>query len=103
MLLVAPAVASLKLPCLKALQMLAKRVPNQRRPIHSRPSGRSVCSAEQRRIQYNLDGFHTVEYNPQSNQQSTGKIRLTGLDESGILRGRRDYVASRHNDAQDSR
>jgi hypothetical protein len=57
--------------------VLAKRVPDQRRTIHSRPSGSSVCGAEQRRIQYDLYGFHTVEYTPQSNQQSTGKVRLT--------------------------
>ena len=74
MLVVAPAVASLKLPCLKALQMLAKRVPDQLRTIHSRPSGSSVCGAEQRRIQYNLYGFHTVECTPQSNQQSTARF-----------------------------
>jgi hypothetical protein len=83
--------------------MLAKRVPDQRRTIHSRPSGSSVCGAEQRRIQYDLYGFHTVEYTPQSNQQSTEKVNLTYPSDGGILQARRDYVASRHYDAQDSR
>ena len=58
MFLVAPAVAGLKLPCLKTPQVLAKRVPDQCRTIHSCPSGSSFCGAEQRRIQYDLYGFH---------------------------------------------
>jgi hypothetical protein len=70
-LLITPAVAGLKLPPLKTLPMLAKRVPDQYRTIHLRPSGSSICGAEQRRIQYDLNGFHHFGVYVRSTMRST--------------------------------
>jgi len=64
MVLISPAVAGFKFPRPKALQVLAKRGADQRRTAHRRPLGGSIRSAEERRMQYNLYGFHTVEYTP---------------------------------------
>lgn len=73
MLLVAPAVAGLKFPCLQTLQVLAQRSADQRRTVHPRPPGGSIRGAEQCRIQDNLYGFHTVEYTPHLTQQSIAR------------------------------
>ena len=61
MLLIAPAIAGFKLPCLKPLQVFTKRLPDQRRTVHPRPSGGSIRGAEQFGIQHHLNRFHTVE------------------------------------------
>src|SRR5690242_8390710 len=50
--------------------MLAKRLTDQFRAIQSRASGGTVSGFEQLRVQYNLDGFHTVDSTPQSVPQS---------------------------------
>ena len=63
-------VAGLKFPRLQTLQVLAERFADQRRTVHPRAPGGTIGSAEERRIEDNLDGFHTVEYTPQSTPQS---------------------------------
>jgi len=71
MLLIAPAIAGFKLPCLKPLQVFTKRLPDQRRTVHPRPSGGSIRRAEQFGIQNNLNRFHTVVYTPHRTSQPT--------------------------------
>jgi|GEM_PF-2509259 len=75
MLLVAPAVAGLKFPCLETFQVTAQRIADQRRTVHPRPLGGSIRGAEQCRIQYNLDSFHTVESTLHWTQQSIVRCR----------------------------
>jgi hypothetical protein len=57
MLLVAPPVTSLHLAHGGAFQVLAKRLPDERRPVQTRPPGSSIRCLKQFGIQNQLNDF----------------------------------------------
>ena len=70
MLQVTPAVTSLRLAYAGAPQVLAKSLPDKSRTVDPGSLGRSVRRSKQFGFQYQLNGFHAVEYTQQSAQQS---------------------------------
>lgn len=64
-------VAGFHLLHLQTLEQIPERLANQGRSVDASPPGGTVGSVEQVRIENNLDRFHSVEYTPQENPQSS--------------------------------
>jgi len=67
---IALAISRLELLGLETPEVFAKRLPNQCGTIDSSTPRSPICGAEQGRVQYDLNSFHTVEHTPQCGQQS---------------------------------
>lgn len=67
---IACAIAPFLVPQGEALQVLPQRFSEQRRPIQPMSACGTISGAEQRLVEHDLDGLHTVDFYPQHIPQS---------------------------------